>query len=112
MSTTFAERWQQGVEFAEKLVEDAREVLPEGTAGDVEKRVAGVVRRARSGLERASDARDAARIAVRRHPFAATAAAFGIGAMVGVAVGRLAEACAARTRSTTPAAPVDVDPEC
>lgn len=92
MTTTVAERLRQGAGYIDRVVSNVREPLSE-CAADVDAGLARAVRQARRGMERASDVRDEARIAIKRHPFAATALAFGIGALIGVVAGRLAATC-------------------
>ena len=111
MATTVAERLQQGAGYVEKLADNARGVLPEDVAEQIGTRMAQIGRRARHGLETASDVRDGVRIAIERHPFAAIALACGVGALFGVVVGRLAAGC---DRDGAPTAPQtdDADVEC
>jgi ElaB/YqjD/DUF883 family membrane-anchored ribosome-binding protein len=112
MTTTVAGRLQQGAGCVAELANDAYEVLSDGMAGQIGTRMSEIGRRARRGLETASDARDEARMAIKRHPFVAIAIACGVGALVGVAVGRLASA---NGRDGAPAAAPqsdDVDIEC
>jgi hypothetical protein len=111
MTTTFAERVQQGVGFAEKLVGEARQVLPQERADQLDASVARAVRRAQRTLERASDTRDGVRMAIKRRPFAATAFAFGMGAMFGVVAAQLANSCRRETASGEPAHD-EIDVEC
>lgn len=111
MATTFADRLQEGIGVAEKLAGNVIEALPPDAADRIEARVTQIVRGARRRWERASDVRDEARIAIKRHPFAATALAFGLGALLGAAAGRLAGACArdAASRRATPRDDGDIE---
>jgi predicted sugar kinase len=113
MATTFAERLQQGVGLAEKLADSAVEALPPDGAERIEARMHDIARRARRGIERASDARDEARITIKRYPFAATGFAFGVGALLGVAAACLAGACArSAVSSVARSSDEDRDVEC
>lgn len=111
MTTTVAERLRQGAGYVDRLVNDARQALPDGAAADVDAGIARFEHEVRRGMERGADVCDDVRSAIKRHPFATTAVAFGAGAVIGVAAAWLAGACA---RVTAPAARTDgeMDSEC
>jgi hypothetical protein len=112
MATRFAEQLHQGMGIAETLVEAAREALPPDAATRIDESIGRAVRRARRGVERATDVRDEARMVIKRHPFGVTALALGVGTVLGVAVGRLAGRCAARAEPPSTGTAVEDDIEC
>ena len=109
MTTTVAERLRQGAGYVDRLVNDARQALPGEAAAQIDASVHRVTRRVRRGLETASDVRDEARIAIKRHPFAVTALAFAVGTLIGVALGRVASTCARREVHGATAGDVDIE---
>jgi hypothetical protein len=110
MTTTVAERLRQGAGFVDRLVSEARQALPDDTAAQIEAGLNRATRQARRGLESASDVRDEARLAIKRHPFAVTALAFAVGTVIGVTLGRVASTCARKEPAGSTAS--DIDAEC
>jgi ElaB/YqjD/DUF883 family membrane-anchored ribosome-binding protein len=105
MATGFTQQSQHGIGVAEKVAEAVREGL-ESNEGCIEESVSRAARHARHGVQRASDVRDEASLVIRRQPFKAMALAFGVGAILGVACGRISRA---RVRTTPRTEDVDIE---